>query len=50
MLSVLFSKEQILWAKEEGADYIIAETFPDLDEALLAAECIDKYAPGERST
>jgi methionine synthase I (cobalamin-dependent) len=42
-------KESITWAVEEGADFIIAETFPDFAEALLALECIKEFAPGKES-
>ena len=31
---------QVCWAKEEGADYIIAETFMDLREAEIALDVI----------
>lgn len=34
------------WAKEEGADFIIDETFGTLGEAKLALEAIKKHAPG----
>lgn len=37
-------KEQIEWAEQEGADLIIAETYPDYGEAKLALECIKKYS------
>jgi len=36
-------KEQITWAKEAGVDYIIAETFEYLSEALLALEVIREF-------
>ncbi|XP_071145299.1 S-methylmethionine--homocysteine S-methyltransferase BHMT2-like [Mytilus edulis] len=39
-------KEQIKWATEEKVDYIIAETFNDLGEALLALECIKEFGNG----
>ncbi|XP_005108478.2 betaine--homocysteine S-methyltransferase 1 [Aplysia californica] len=39
-------KEQIEWAVEEGADFIVAETFSELGEAALALECIKKYGKG----
>jgi len=39
-------KESIEWAVQEGADYIIGESFLDLGEALLAAECIKEYGAG----
>ncbi|XP_046553067.1 LOW QUALITY PROTEIN: betaine--homocysteine S-methyltransferase 1-like [Haliotis rubra] len=39
-------KEQIEWAVEEGADYIVGETFSELGEAMLALECINKYGNG----
>jgi len=35
--------EQVRWAKEEGADFIIAETISFLGEALIALEVIKKY-------
>ena len=31
---------------EEGADFIVGETFGLLDEALLATECIKRYGNG----
>lgn len=34
------------WAKEEGADFIMGETFGSFGEAKLALEAIKKYAPG----
>lgn len=34
------------WAVEEGCDYIIAETFGYLGEALLALDVIKEYAIG----
>ncbi len=33
-------EEQVRWAKEEGADFIIAETFDHLGEALVALDVI----------
>ncbi|XP_072036079.1 S-methylmethionine--homocysteine S-methyltransferase BHMT2-like isoform X2 [Amphiura filiformis] len=39
-------KEQIDWIVEEGADFIIAETFTDFIEAKLAVEAIKKYGRG----
>ncbi|XP_071494414.1 betaine--homocysteine S-methyltransferase 1-like [Diadema antillarum] len=39
-------KEQIQWAVEEGADYIIGETFSFFGEALLALQCIQKHGKG----
>ncbi|ELU10764.1 hypothetical protein CAPTEDRAFT_200197 [Capitella teleta] len=42
----LIFKEQIEWAVEEGADYIIGETYRDNGEAMLALECIKKYGKG----
>ncbi len=50
--------EQIRWSKEEGVDYIIAETFKYLGEAKIALEVIKSYdlpavvtmtIPGRRS-
>ena len=35
--------EQVRWAKEEGAELIIAETIDYLGEALIALEVIKKY-------
>nr|KAG5708417.1 hypothetical protein BaRGS_026144 [Batillaria attramentaria] len=42
----LIFKEQIEWSVEGGADYIVAETFADLGEALLAVQCVNKYGKG----
>ncbi|XP_071082912.1 betaine--homocysteine S-methyltransferase 1-like isoform X2 [Haliotis cracherodii] len=39
-------KEQIEWAVEEGADYVVGESFSELGEAMLALECINKYGNG----
>lgn len=39
-------KEQIEWAIEEGADFIVGETFGHVGEALLATEAIKKYGKG----
>ncbi|XP_045192065.1 betaine--homocysteine S-methyltransferase 1-like [Mercenaria mercenaria] len=39
-------KEQIELALKYGADYIVAETFAPLGEAMLALECIKKYGKG----
>ncbi|XP_033739535.1 betaine--homocysteine S-methyltransferase 1-like [Pecten maximus] len=39
-------KEQVEWAVEEGADYIIAETISYYGEAKLALEAIQKYGRG----
>ncbi|KAK3096933.1 hypothetical protein FSP39_004915 [Pinctada imbricata] len=39
-------KEQIEWAIEEGADFMIGETFNDFGEAMLALEAIQKYGNG----
>ncbi|XP_046360825.2 betaine--homocysteine S-methyltransferase 1-like [Haliotis rufescens] len=39
-------KEQIEWAVEYDADFILAETFPEIGEALLALESIKKYGKG----
>lgn len=43
---VLHFKEQVEWAVEEKADFIIGETFNDLGEGLLALEAIKKYGNG----
>ncbi|GFS16167.1 betaine--homocysteine S-methyltransferase 1-like [Elysia marginata] len=39
-------KEQVEWAVKGGADYMIAETFNDLEEAIIALEVIKKYGKG----
>lgn len=39
-------QEQIEWAVESGADYIVAETFSDYAEAELAQQCIKLYGNG----
>ncbi len=48
-LSVAFSllKEQIEWAVEEGADFILGETYGFAGEAMAALECIKKYGNGK---
>jgi len=35
-------EEQVTWAKEAGVDFIIAETFPYLGEALIAVDVVTK--------
>lgn len=39
-------KEQVEWAVEEGADFIVGETFGILDEALIALDVIKTYGKG----
>ncbi|KAK7102924.1 betaine--homocysteine S-methyltransferase 1-like [Littorina saxatilis] len=39
-------KEQVEWAVKGGADYIVAESFSELGEAMLALEAIKKYGKG----
>ncbi|KAL8584382.1 hypothetical protein ACOMHN_032002 [Nucella lapillus] len=39
-------KEQVEWAVQERADFIVAETFSELGEAKLALEAIQKYSQG----
>ena len=41
-----FLKEQVQWAVEEGADFILGETFTLFEEALIAAKCIKQYGKG----
>ena len=41
-----YTQEQVQWAVEGGADFIVAESFQELGEALLALECIQKYGKG----
>ena len=36
-------EEQVRWAKEEGADYVIGETFPYFREAEIALEVIKSF-------
>lgn len=36
------------WAVEGGADYIIAETFNCVGEALLALDAIKQYGNGKK--
>ena len=43
---MFWDQEQIEWAVEEGADFILAETFQFFGEAKLALECIKKYGKG----
>ena len=35
--------EQVRWAKEEGAEFIIGETFQLMNEAMIALEVIKSY-------
>ncbi|XP_030834640.1 S-methylmethionine--homocysteine S-methyltransferase BHMT2-like [Strongylocentrotus purpuratus] len=39
-------KGQVLWAVEEGADFIVAETFGILEEAMIALEAIKEFGSG----
>ncbi|XP_071498373.1 betaine--homocysteine S-methyltransferase 1-like [Diadema antillarum] len=39
-------KEQIEWAVDEGADFIVGETFGLIGEALLATQAIKQYGKG----
>ncbi|GFN84612.1 betaine--homocysteine s-methyltransferase 1-like [Plakobranchus ocellatus] len=39
-------KEQVEWAVKGGADYMIAETFNDLQEAIIALDVIKTYGKG----
>ena len=40
-------QEQIEWAVEEGADFILGETFTEYGEANIALDCIKQYGLGE---
>ncbi len=42
-----YTQEQVEWAAEEGADFILAETYTLLSEALLALDVIKKYGKGK---
>ena len=42
-----FMQEQVEWAIDEGADFIVAETFVELAEALLALRVIKAYGNGK---
>ena len=39
-------QEQVEWAVQEGADFILAETFSNSQEAKAALEAIKKYGNG----
>ncbi|RUS81983.1 hypothetical protein EGW08_010252 [Elysia chlorotica] len=39
-------KEQVEWAVEAGVDYILAETFDEVGEALLALQVIKQFGKG----
>ncbi|XP_071498403.1 betaine--homocysteine S-methyltransferase 1-like [Diadema antillarum] len=39
-------KEQVQWAVEEGADFIVGETFGHFGEALLGLQAIKEYGKG----
>ncbi len=41
------AQEQVEWAVEEGADFILAETYQLLSEAFIALESIKKYGKGK---
>ena len=46
MLLTTLLQEQIQWAVEENADFIVAETYPYFEEAMLALKCIKEYGNG----
>ena len=41
-----FLQEQVEWAVKGNADYMIAETFSDVSEALIALDVIKKHGNG----
>ena len=41
-----YFQEQIEWAVDAGADFIIGETYGDHAEAMVALECIKTYGKG----
>lgn len=43
-------QEQIEWAVQEGADFILGETYGFGDEAMCALDCIQKYGNGKHRT
>ena len=45
-LNFLHLQEQIEWAVEAKADFMIAETLSDLEEAMCALESIKTYGKG----
>lgn len=42
-------QEQVVWAVEEGADFIVLETIGHLTEALVGLEVIKEYGKGEKA-
>ena len=44
-----YFQEQIEWAVEEGADFILGETYGWAGEAMAALECIKKYGNGKET-
>ena len=46
LLNLSPQQEQIEWAVEEGADFVLAETYGFSGEAMAALECIRKYGNG----
>ena len=46
-LICLYFQEQVEWAVEEGADFIIGETFAFYGEAQLALDAILQYGGGK---
>ena len=47
LLRCCYFQEQVEWAVEEGADFIIGETFAFYGEAHLALDAILKYGGGK---
>ncbi len=43
----LIHQEQVEWAVQEGADFIVGETFSIPEEAEMALHCIKKYGNGK---
>ncbi len=41
-------QEQIEWAVEEGADFIVAESFTEYGEAKMALDMIKQYGKGRK--
>ena len=49
MTSLNDVQEQVEWAIDEGADFIVAETFGEFGEAKLALESIKNVKKGNRN-
>jgi len=45
-VTLLSKQEQLIWAVQEGADYVIGETFAAFGEAEIALKAMRDHAKG----